>query len=205
MSAKSESGELGLSMARELTRVATPETEGQWLEASTNKTAPEAARMVNGLERGDTPGTSARPEAEQHRVMLVLSPQAKAMLDAARKRLLEQSGEGFEDDALVMAAMGALLDETAHSGAHERTKDCAPMQVQLFVCEGCGHGEYEGGVVARADEVAAACCDATVVPADGGRAKQTVSPNVRRNVKSKQRGECAVPGCRCRAFMRGRL
>ena len=46
-----EQGELGYSGVRELTRVATPETENDWLEACQDKTAHEIQALVSGHDR----------------------------------------------------------------------------------------------------------------------------------------------------------
>ncbi len=111
-------------------------------------------------------------------------------------RLTRQAEGHVDDDALVMAAIGALLDP-----ASPEASGTATHLVQMTVCEECGHGEYAGGVVATRDEVSAAMCDARVVPADGGRANQTVTPKTKQRVLSKQSCECAAPGCRHRAFV----
>jgi hypothetical protein len=50
-----EQGELCWSAVRELTRVATPETEAEWLAVTRRRNAHEVEQMVRGHGRGDRP------------------------------------------------------------------------------------------------------------------------------------------------------
>ena len=60
------SGKLNWSVVRELTRVAVPETEREWLLSVCRKTAREVERMVSGLAPGDRPADRRRPEYLRH-------------------------------------------------------------------------------------------------------------------------------------------
>ena len=55
-------GDLSFSAARELTRVATPETEQEWLEAANDKNLREVEDMVSGRKRGAKPTDPADPK-----------------------------------------------------------------------------------------------------------------------------------------------
>jgi hypothetical protein len=59
--ARFERGELYFAAVRELTRVATPETELEWLSATATKTTREIERFVSGTERGDLPTDERSP------------------------------------------------------------------------------------------------------------------------------------------------
>ena len=59
-------GRLCWSAARELTRVATPQNEGRWLEATRGKTVRQIEEMVAGRQRGDEPDDPADPRARRH-------------------------------------------------------------------------------------------------------------------------------------------
>ena len=50
-----KSGQCSFSVAREVCRVATADTEAEWLEAVRDRAASEVARMVAGRERGERP------------------------------------------------------------------------------------------------------------------------------------------------------
>src|SRR5260221_13889945 len=54
-------GAINWSTARELTRVATAQSERQWLEASMGRTARQVEEMVAGQQPGDQPGDLADP------------------------------------------------------------------------------------------------------------------------------------------------
>lgn len=54
-------GELSYSAGRELTRVATPETEQKGLEAANDKNLRQIEEMVSGHKPGDTPHDPVDP------------------------------------------------------------------------------------------------------------------------------------------------
>src|SRR5690606_3353476 len=60
------SGEVSFSAVRELTRVATPDTEAKWLAGARQRTVREVERLVKGHRPGDSPDDAADPIAEQH-------------------------------------------------------------------------------------------------------------------------------------------
>jgi hypothetical protein len=57
---------LSWSAARELVRVAVPQTEQTWLEAARDKTLRQLEELVAGKAPGDTPNAPYRPEARRH-------------------------------------------------------------------------------------------------------------------------------------------
>jgi hypothetical protein len=60
------SGKLNWSVVRELSRVAVPETEHEWILAARRKTARQVERMVSGIAPGDRPADRRRPELVRH-------------------------------------------------------------------------------------------------------------------------------------------
>jgi hypothetical protein len=59
-------GKIHWSAARELSRVATPNTDKEWLTAAHGKTSRQLERMVAGRKPGDRPSDPARTEAKVH-------------------------------------------------------------------------------------------------------------------------------------------
>jgi hypothetical protein len=59
-------GELTWSAVRELSRIATAETEPAWIDKARDKTVREVEQMVAGRVRGDHPTDRPRPEARAH-------------------------------------------------------------------------------------------------------------------------------------------
>ena len=204
MSAESRQGRLLFSIARELTRVATAETEVEWLRASEGKTFREVQRMVSGRTRGDGPTTPKKPEAVVEDVVFPrVEPHARALLSKAREALLKERGEPFTEAELLEQMATAFLGLRDSSGDGGR----AAYQVSLSVCPRCDAGEWEGGHIATATDVEVARCDAQElgrVDVGGeqlGRASQSVPPKVRLAVSKRHGGCCAVPGCTHRGFV----
>jgi hypothetical protein len=190
-------------VVRELTRVATAETEAAWLEAAHGRTAREVERLVSGRAKGDGPMDPRRPEAERRRMTLNLSAEAYAMFREARRALTQRCGHGLDDDSLV-----AMLAEAVLSGGKERDTGRSAYQVALTVCESCRHAAQEAGgepVAVDGATVAMAECDGQRVgrvdaPVPG-RASQSIPPRVRRAVLRRHHDRCAVPGCAHGAFV----
>ena len=182
-------GTLLWSAVREISRVATAETEREWIAAADRRTAREVERMVSCRELGDRPSDPPKAEATRHRLSLSLSAQAMAAWQHARDEVARQHGGRVDDDALVLAlATGAL------SG--NRDAGTSSYQITLSVCERCQHAEQVAGshsVTVEAAAAEAARCDATIVT--GRRASQTIPPRVRREVLARGKHRCAVPGC----------
>jgi hypothetical protein len=188
-------GHTHFSVLREVSRVATPETEREWLEAMKGKTVGEIEKLVAGRARGDRPGDDVRPEARRHRVVLDLSAEVYAAFREAVGRLRKESDAQMseEDAVLAMArlALGGPRDEGRSS-----------YQIMMSRCEACGTATLDArGETVPVDAVAAetAGCDAQYMDARGHLA-QDIPPATRRLVVRRQHGRCAVPGCRNAVF-----
>src|SRR5688500_14427050 len=99
------SGELTWSAVRELSRVAVPETERQWIAVARGSTAREVERMVSGLARGDRPAARRRPELVRHILRFEVGAETLATFREATKELQKRSDHSLDDDAglLLMA------------------------------------------------------------------------------------------------------
>jgi hypothetical protein len=198
-------GRVLYAITRELTRVATPDTEAEWLAASSGKTSREVQRMVSGLDRGDRPDAKKKPEAIVEDVVFRrVAPHARALLEQARVQHIRESGGAVDDAELLEAMARAFLA----SRDEEHDAGRAPYQVSLVVCERCRAGEHTpANIVATDVDVAVACCDAQelgrvdVAASELEAAKQTVPPKVRRAVAARHRHRCAIPGCSRRAHV----
>ncbi|MBL8620725.1 MAG: hypothetical protein JNK64_05450, partial [Myxococcales bacterium] len=65
-------GDVAYSAARELTRVATVDTEEAWLAAAADHTVREIEDMVSGRRRGDGPDDPPDPAARLHELRLLV-------------------------------------------------------------------------------------------------------------------------------------
>lgn len=107
-------GRVLYAITRELTRVATPETEAEWLAAAAGKTSREVQRMVSGLRRGDRPNEKKKPESVVEDVVFHrVAPHARALLEQVRVRMAKASGEPVDDTELLEAMAHALLSADA--------------------------------------------------------------------------------------------
>src|SRR6187551_3254771 len=61
-----QEGHLHASAVRELARVATAETESDWIEAAKGRRVRDVEQLVSGRARGDHPTSAPRPELEKH-------------------------------------------------------------------------------------------------------------------------------------------
>jgi hypothetical protein len=199
-------GELPFTGVRELSRTMTPETEDAWLEAARNKSVHEIEQMVAGHAKGDLPTDPARPEIITRVVRFDVRPATYARLREARAVLEKEHGQRLDDDAFIAALCSAVLDREPAGDDTDRGR--AAFQVATTICEQCERGWQEGGgvtVEVDAAEVERASCDAQWVGSldsdEPERATQNVPPRVRRFVWRRDRGTCAVPGCRSKRFL----
>jgi hypothetical protein len=219
-------GGIHWSTVRELARVATGETEGEWLAAVRTRTVREVEHMVSGRVRGDRPGDAVRPEAVLHVLRFEVHAETLATFREAVKRLRQNSDERLDDDAVLLLMARHALGSPAADGGK------ASYQIAMTVCSGCGRGTQQAGadeVVVGPAVVEMAQCDAqrigplgeNVSAAAGGacdsgqtnsthvgeeaapasRAAQSIPPAVRRRVMRRDQGHCVVSGCRNATFV----
>ncbi len=138
------SGALGFSAVRELTRVATPGTEGAWIAAAQGKNLREIEELVADHHPGDTPDDPKDPAARTYVVRFELTAETFALLRQARQVLDDEHGTSLSEDELIAQLCAAVLDEAPASEC-ARTSEC-------WECTGEGSGcasEGSGRVDAR--------------------------------------------------------
>ena len=198
-------GELSYSVVRELTRVATPAVEREWIAWATaggvRRTGHEVQQVVMRHRRGARPTDPPAPFAERRvRVVLEMSGSEASRLSAVRTEAARRLGHAVDDETLAKMLFDAFLRRSTVPG----DGGAAPHQVKLTVCTRCGATERESGPegLVPVDPVVGevALCDAQVLRS-GERASQTVPPATRRAVLRRDEGKCAVPGCRHASFV----
>ena len=188
-------GELAFGHVRELTRVATPETEAEWLDHTTGQTAHQVQRAISGHVRGDRPGDRRRSEVMTERVWFEVTPAQAALLRQARAALDEERGEHLEDGAVLEALCRTSLERP---DAVDPSGTRPAYQVAITRCPDCERSTQNGSGIERdltMAEAERARCDAEVM-VPGERVTATVSPALRRRVFARDRYRCVVPGCR---------
>ena len=188
--------EQSYSAIRELTRVATAETELVWSESARGKNLREIEALVAGRKKGDLPTDPRSLEDEPIVLVLKLAPATFARWREAQKLLADECGDHLDDDAMIEALCARVLDGS--SGVDESR---ARHQIMTTICESCRQGWQDGAgrpIPISATDVARAECDAQRIGSDHEpkRAKQDVSPATRRAVYRRDHGACRVEGCR---------
>jgi len=161
MRAALEGAELSWTGVRELTRVAVPGTEAEWVDAARGKSTRIVQEMVSGLGPGQRPGDVPSEEARRHRLAFEVDGETLALLREAREELTRRVGHGVDDDAFVQALCRQLLCSEAEPGR-------LGYRVTLTVCQGCERGWQRGGgreVPVAADAVKRALSEGRVEPA----------------------------------------
>ncbi|MBK7071506.1 MAG: HNH endonuclease [Myxococcales bacterium] len=206
-------GDVAYSAARELTRVATVDTEDAWLAAAAKHTVREIEDMVSGRRRGDSPDDPPDPAARLHELRLLLPAAVLGKFTAARRALEAACGHPLTDgdllatlcDGQLAGAAGSHVRDTA-AGSHAGDAAAAskPMyQIAITRCPDCTRAWHDvaGHTIEISEtELAQASCDADMLGRVDGdkpaRVTKTIPPRTRRAVLRRDRGRCVVPGCR---------
>ena len=149
-------GTLCWSAVRELTRVATPETESQWLAAAQGRSAHEIEEMVKGRARGDGPDDRVRAALLRRVLRFELSPATYATVQEALTRIRREAGGKLDDDEALLLMARRVLGGPTDEGR-------SSYQIAISMCPGCERGfQHAGGELVELSPTAldTACCDA---------------------------------------------
>jgi hypothetical protein len=195
-SAALASGALTYSAVRELTRVATAETERDWLAAAKGLVTNQIENLVANHRPGDHPDDPTDPDLRPRVVRLELPPEIFALWRQARLVIATERGAEVSDADLVESLCRSVI--SPGSGAAG-----PPHQIAYKRCTDCRRVTQNGA--GREIDVAPAVferasCDARDLgnldaPAPE-RATTTVTPRVREQVFARDQNSCRVPGCR---------
>jgi hypothetical protein len=199
-----DQGDLPFSAARELTRVVTPETEGEWIDACAGKNLRDIEAMVAEHDTGDRPSDPPKPRARKRRISIEVDADVIALMRQAQQVLERERGERLDEAAVLAAAFRAVIDGGCRGdGDDDEAHGRAPYQIAITTCDTCKRAWQDGGGVSGEISPAAlerARCDAQelgrVDAEQPERASQTIPPATRRLVLRRDRGTCKVPWCR---------
>jgi hypothetical protein len=196
LTAALSTNEQSYSAIRELTRVATPQTENAWRDAARDKNLRQIEAMVAGRKKGDLPTDPQNFEDEPVVLVLRVRPATYARYREVQKLLADELGDYLDDDAMIETLCARVLDGV---GAADESR--ARYQVMTTICGACQKGWQDGAgrkIAVRSIDVARAECDAQRIGSDREptRAKQDVTPATRRAVWRRDHGACRVDGCR---------
>ena len=150
-----QSGSISFSTTRELTRVAIPATEHEWLAATKNRTVREVERLVSGHRPGSRPDDVAEAGAMRHVLRFEVSGETLATFREAMAKIRRDAGEALDEDAALLLFSRHVLEGPQDEGR-------SSYQVALTVCDRCRHGTQQGRgelVEVSPSAVAMAECD----------------------------------------------
>jgi len=123
-------GALTYSAVRELTRVATAETETDWLAAAEGLVANQIERLVAHHHPGDRPEDPTDPDLRPRVVRLELPPEVYALWRQARMVIADERGTEIGDVDFVetlcrsVIAPGSGESGPAHQIAYQQCPEC---------------------------------------------------------------------------------
>lgn len=198
-------GEITWSKIRELSRIATADTEEEWLTWSQGRTCRQVEHAVATRRPGDRPSDPGDSSKLRHRMSFEASAETIALFRALEQKVKRDLGPDADDDSVLL--------EIARRGLGGPDEGTASYQIAVTRCDSCGAESVEAAGrqhPIKADVGAMAACDAQLLgntserPHVGEvrpRAKQTIPPRIRRSVLRRHGSRCAVPGCENHRFL----
>jgi hypothetical protein len=200
-------GELGWTKAQQVARVATPETQQQWVQKAATTGRRELAREVQAARETarlearhavahDTPPPPAPLEASYTlRGDTLQVARLEALFEKARK---QRRGATRLD--LVLEALAALVEARQDDGDVAVPAAARPaVQVVVQQCPDCKAAAVatpRGERALAPAQVAALACDAQVrEPSRGTPNRSVIAPRTRAAVLARDRYRCTAPGC----------
>lgn len=191
-----EEEKLTWTQAREVGKVATPETQKEWVERATQTSRRELEREVRAVRQRRRPAAqlplmpTPRPVADPPvRYAFELTPLQMAEAQA----LLERLQPGRDRAQLFLDALAALV---AQEGKQTEKKIQTRVGIVAYRCERCeGVDVPTGDRLRRLEPVDAEAlgCDADVVDRSG-RKRSRIPPRLRRRVLARDRHRCVRCG-----------
>jgi hypothetical protein len=198
-------GRLSATKAREVARVATPETDAAWTERACSSTSRVLERQVAAARRGDAPppDPTAIPASPRVTLRFDVSAADAEVIRATLSRLRLQGGFGAGcDDGVLLAdlARNALVDLEREPPTAER------FRVSIHHCPSCENthvGDPQAPHAAEHTDLACAECDAEMLDLTAPKPRLThaIPPATRRTVFEQHGHRCAVPHCRNRLWL----
>jgi len=194
-----ESGEVPWTKAREVVKVATPETEGEWLKLAETKSRRELesevakSRAVRDRDKSQgelMPAPSAPKAAPNPYVTFRLETMSKAKLEAMIEKLMKL--HHCTREQVLMMALESFSGDSSPRGD-------SPYQVIVHRCEECGKSEV-GDVELSEAEAEQVACDSRILE-PGKRNRATIPPARRRAVLARDGHQCRTKRCKSKHFL----
>lgn len=200
-------GTIGWTKAQQVARVATPGSDGDWVDKARATTRKELAQEIK-VQRGlNAKGVQASLDLPAAAVAFAPAEPPPTLLnfrltavDLARyeglTEMLKKQGlvrpEATREEVLLIA-----LAHLAEGSPVRRRTGASPYQVVIYECEHCkrAHAVTRGGDRPVTESEHAAIDENAVVIRNGRPVGSGVTPRLRRFVLSRDRFRCRAPGC----------
>ena len=199
-------GEVDYSKAREVVRVATPETDHQWTERAKSATARQIERDVSFARRGDVPpvgDSETERKPARRRVTFEMDAAEAEVLFAALAVARGQMGltAAEVEDGAVLAAMAQRVLHDAETG---ESPSGARHQIILHECVHCRVVDSPEAEVSDSLAAEAACSADRIDMRAGptqGHATRAIAPVLRRKLMDRAKYRCEIPECTNRFWL----
>jgi hypothetical protein len=134
-------GSVCWSVARELTRVATPQGESAWIDWARGRHARDIERAVAERRTGDSPDSTGDPARMRHRLAFEVRAETIAHfrdLEARVKQDLGEPGAPLDDDTVLFEIARRALGGPDDAGR-------ASYQVAVSRCDACRNASMDAG------------------------------------------------------------
>lgn len=216
------SGQLGYTKAREIVKVASPETAAGWVEEARGSSRRELERKVSDarirarqLARANPGQGELVPTGEIRnipaavvpvRLSVEMTPEQFARYETMLEKLHKQGPVGNRAE-MLLEAMAELI-AARNNSANEKAPRGAfaggpPFQVHIHQCPDCGEASVstgKGKLLVGQDVIERSMCDSQV-DEPGKRNTSTIPPAMRRMVLARDRHKCTTAGCEHTRFL----
>jgi len=142
-----QAGELNMSQARELVRVATPETEEKWIAKALDLNVRQVEQAVTGHSKGDLPEDPIDPRLVRRSMYLSVRPETEVLFREARKALETERGEKLDDDAVLEALSFAVLRARAARSDSTHVGGNSSVETSAAGVDAGPPADVEGGMI----------------------------------------------------------
>ena len=216
-------GQLGYTKAREIVKVASPETARDWVEEAKGSSRRDLERKVADARNRARQQARANPGQGELmpagktrnipaavvpvRLSVEMTPEQFARYETMLEKLHKQGPPIGNRAEMVLEAMAALVaarniseDKKAPRGAFAGGP---PFQVHVHQCPDCGGSTVPSskGELAVGKEVIARASRDAQVHRPGHRNTATIPPAMRRLVLTRDRHRCTTAGCEHTRFL----
>jgi hypothetical protein len=194
-------GRLGWTKAREIVRVASPDTVDAWVARAERGSSRELEALVAAASPGEAPGDAPpKGPAYTSRVFHRLESCDAEVIDELLVFLRSSVGGDDVSDGTLLAEFARRYLRGLADGADD-VGELPAQEPAVLHLQVAPDGQVEGYDAETSDTVAAqVACDAKIVDADGTTAR-TIPSRVRTIVLDRDRRRCAVPGCSGRFWL----